>query len=219
MDQRAKQRLTGAVILVALVVLVIPALLTGPPDTQAPAESTNEGMQEYTIDLGDPNRRAQPASRPAPEPTVVASAPPPASTTPATAAPGESARAESTPTSPATNPVTPAPTPVNPATRSAPTPAPPIRVEPARPATQQPAEPGGFVVQIGTFGSRENAERLVLDMKAKRFAAFLVPVTSNGRELYRVRVGPTRDRASAEALAADLKRAGQTGSIVDLSRK
>jgi hypothetical protein len=30
-------------------------------------------------------------------------------------------------------------------------------------------------------------------------------------------VGPTRDRASAEALAADLKRVGQTGSIVPIS--
>ena len=39
----------------------------------------------------------------------------------------------------------------------------------------------------------------------------------NGRELYRVRVGPTRDRASAEALAAELKRAGQSGSIVPIS--
>jgi DedD protein len=72
-------------------------------------------------------------------------------------------------------------------------------------------------VQLGTFGKRENADRLVRDMSAKGFAAFVVPTTSNGHELYRVRVGPTRDRASAEALAAELKRAGQSGSIVPIS--
>jgi cell division septation protein DedD len=73
------------------------------------------------------------------------------------------------------------------------------------------------VVQLGSFGSRENAERLVRDMTAKGFATFIAPITSNGRELYRVRVGPTRDRASAEALAAELKRVGQSGSIVPIS--
>ena len=67
---------------------------------------------------------------------------------------------------------------------------------------RQRAERGSFVVQLGSFGSRENADRLVRDMTAKGFAAFVAPITSNGRELYRVRVGPTRDRASAEALAA-----------------
>jgi DedD protein len=79
------------------------------------------------------------------------------------------------------------------------------------------AEPGTFVVQLGSFGSRENAERLVRDMTARGFATFIAPITSNGRELYRVRVGPTRDRASAEALAAELKRVGQSGSIVPIS--
>ena len=72
-------------------------------------------------------------------------------------------------------------------------------------------------MQLGTFSKRENADGLVRDMKAKGFAAFIVPTMSNGHELYRVRVGPTRDRAAAEALAAELKRAGQSGSIVPIS--
>jgi len=85
------------------------------------------------------------------------------------------------------------------------------------PATSPPAVRGTFVVQLGSFGSKENADRLVRDMTTKGFAAFVAPITSNGRELYRVRVGPTRDRASAEALAAELKRIGQSGSIVPIS--
>jgi cell division septation protein DedD len=54
-------------------------------------------------------------------------------------------------------------------------------------------------------------------MTTKGFAAFVMPTTTNGHELYRVRVGPTHDRASAEALAAELRRAGQSGSIVPIS--
>jgi cell division septation protein DedD len=54
-------------------------------------------------------------------------------------------------------------------------------------------------------------------MTSKGFAAFVAPITSGGRELYRVRVGPTRDRAAAEALAAQLRRVGQSGSIVPIS--
>jgi cell division septation protein DedD len=54
-------------------------------------------------------------------------------------------------------------------------------------------------------------------MTAKGFAAFVAPITSKGRELYRVRVGPTRDRAQAEALAVQLRRIGQVGSIVPIS--
>ena len=92
----------------------------------------------------------------------------------------------------------------------------PVRSEPPR---SEPAAnpPGTFVVQLGTFGSRANADRLARDMKAKGFAAFVVPVASGGRELFRVRVGPTRDRAAAESLAAELKRAGQSGAIVPIS--
>ena len=72
-------------------------------------------------------------------------------------------------------------------------------------------------MQLGSFGIRANADRLVRDMTARGFAAFVAPITSNGRELFRVRVGPVRDRAAAEALAAELKRAGQSGSIVPIS--
>jgi DedD protein len=83
--------------------------------------------------------------------------------------------------------------------------------------SRQPAA-GSFVVQLGSFSSRDNAERLVRDMTAKGFNTFIAPpIKTNGRELYRVRVGPTRDRASAEALAAQLKRMGQSGSIVPIS--
>ena len=204
MESRAKQRLTGAVILVALFVLLVPELLTGPRDAHPTADnSSDEGLRRYTIDLDAQDGSGQPmapASNDAPvalpEVATPMSAPPQAAT-------------------PATPAAAPAPAP-------APQPAPPVTVNPMAPtnnlaAAAPRAEPGTFVVQLGSFGSRENAERLVRDMTARGFATFIAPITSNGRELYRVRVGPTRDRASAEALAAELKRVGQSGSIVPIS--
>jgi DedD protein len=239
MDSRAKQRLTGAVILVAVFVLFVPELLTGPRKTAPADTAADEGLRRYTIDLDSPTN---PVSSPA-QP-VVALPPVAAPLHPATATPGENAAPEpdaadnsshaASPSdlpqparpppqgsanpgraAPATNNVAAAmPAAVKPAAPAA-TPAP--SVEPARVTPAAPPERGSFAVQLGSFVSRDNADRLVRDMTAKGFAAFVAPITSNGRELYRVRVGPARDRSSAEELAVQLRRVGQTGSIVPIS--
>jgi DedD protein len=216
MDSRAKQRLTGAIILVALFVLLVPELLTGPRETGTPADAqSDEGMRRYTIDLN----AATPAAQPETSVSQPAVALPPVAqgageSRPELATPGEQATAEAAP--PAADATTPA---TNPATQvaqapEAPTAAPRIATSPTEIV---PANVGRFVVQLGSFGSRANADRLVRDMTAKGFSAFVAPITSNGRELYRVRVGPTRDRPAAEALAAQLRRIGQSGSIVPIS--
>jgi len=209
MDSRAKQRLTGAIILVALFVLLVPELLTGPKGaTTAPATTDDEGLRRYTIDLDSP---ATSAGQPATQSSVAL---PPVSEQPAPASgglaqPGEAASAEVP----------------QEATKPDPVATPPVTAAPAATAAQAPRESskppaaptsGTFVVQLGSFGSKQNAERLVRDMTARGFATFIAPITTNGRELYRVRVGPTRDRASAEALATQLKRMGQSGSIVPI---
>jgi len=220
MESRAKQRLTGAVILVALFVLLVPELLTGPRDAHAPADtSQEEGLRSYTIDLEGHDAATGQATPPANNSAVnlpAVPAPKPGATTPpatARAVPGEAAAPDPAPSSPpAANSVPPA---TQPARTEAPRPAPPRAPAPA--SVAKPAAAGSFVVQLGTFSQRENADRLTREMTAKGFAAFVVPVTSNGHELYRVRVGPTRDRAAAEALAAQLKRMGQSGSIVPIS--
>ncbi len=220
MDSRAKQRLTGAVILAALFVLLVPELLTGPKSSTAPAAPPEEeqGLRSYTIEIDGKSETsstpqvAQPvpvAPIPAPDnddvaaPQVAESAPArqPEQRAAAADGPAPGSGGESRQT-PATNAGAPG------------------RAEPARPAPAQTAPPatkGNFVVQLGSFGSRDNADRLVRDMSAKGFKAFVAPIRSGGRDLYRVRVGPTPDRASAEALAADLKRVGQSGSIVPIS--
>src|SRR5688572_29013884 len=240
MDSRAKQRLTGAVILVARFVLLVPELLTGPKDSAStPASDADEGMRRYTIELDAP---PPPGGRAAAEPAVAL---PPVSETPMAgsgserAQPGEAAAPAAVEPTPVETPkpgIPPAlsstdsaassPSASRPASAAGAPPdagsarAPPAAQTTPRADTARPvpvgAEPRSFVVQLGSFGSKENAERLVRDMTAKGFATFIAPITTNGRELYRVRVGPTRDRASAEALAAQLKRMGQSGSIVPL---
>ena len=217
MDSRAKQRLTGAVILVALFVLLVPELLTGPRVADTPDGSpTDEGMRRYTIDLDasapsaqHDNAAAQPPV--ALPPVVDDRAQPGEAAAPAAQAAPESA-APATAVAPRSEPLKPVPSQPVPA-QSAPTSAATTAPSQAPP----PAARGSFAVQLGTFGNRENADRLVREMNAKGFAAFVAPYTKENHELYRVRVGPARDRAAAEALAAQLRRIGQSGSIVPIS--
>jgi DedD protein len=229
MDSRAKQRITGAVILVAAFVLLVPELLTGPGGEKGKVNETaalpdETGLRSYTIDIDAPTKPAQGPQ--APEPAV--ELPTPSASTPM-AVPGEAAAPEPVPddsesaTPDVVAPMAVAPAPVavtpmaTPPASTAPESTSTPRVE-TRPAAKPPANvSGGFAVQLGSFSSRDNANRLVREMIAKGFAAFVAPITSNGRELYRVRVGPTRDRAGAEALAVQLRRIGQTGSIVSIS--
>ena len=230
MESRAKQRLTGAIILVALFVLLVPELLTGPRDSHPATESPSSGgMRRYTIDLDAQNSAGQPMAPAGHEaPVALPEVAAPMGSATERAMPGEAAIAPSeaaVTTNPAPSPnnsaavaQTPAASAPKPIATPAPAPAAATapRTETPRAATANPV-PGSFVVQLGSFGSKENAERLVRDMNAKGFTTFIAPITTNGRELYRVRVGPTRDRASAEALATELKRVGQSGSIVPIS--
>ena len=193
MDLQSKERLTGAIILVVLIVLIVPELLTGPRRAVAPERTAIvEGapMRQYTIELGDGAARpAQPMSSTAPgvegaATDTVARANPPASQAAAAAAPA---------------PVAPADTPVALASDA---------------ATRQLPAVTGWSIQVGSFASRENADRLAGELRRLGFASFIAEGTSSGRRLYRVRVGPEGDRAAAQALAGRLKAAGRPGSIV-----
>lgn len=86
-----KERLTGAVILVALVVLLVPALLTGRRPV-APPRDTSTASRSYEIDITGPSRaptedpaQPLPEPEPAPVPTAVTA---PAVIAPATGAQG-----------------------------------------------------------------------------------------------------------------------------------
>ena len=64
-NKQFKERLTGAVILVVFAVVVVPALLSGPPRpaaTTASAGGEGPPVRSYTIDLTDPAGALPPAA-------------------------------------------------------------------------------------------------------------------------------------------------------------
>jgi DedD protein len=228
-DIRAKERLTGAVILVALVVLVVPELLSGPDQRAAktPASGEEPSLRSVTLELGD-ERGTEEVSPPS-KGTMLAAVPEP---TPAarSAASGSSAPApqrELPSGTEATQPAqSPAVQPVSPQVQSAQSPqAQPVQGSQA-PRTHQLARgtqaahaqravhAPGWTVQVGSFEGREHADRLVHRLRAAGFAAFVSESESHGRRWYRVRVGPERDRTAARAMVVRLHAAGHSGSIV-----
>jgi len=193
-------------ILVALMVLLVPELLTGPirsaPRAAAVAPSAEEPpLRSYTINLADDthSRSAaatasgpqQPTSLSVAQPAAAESPPPPASS--------------AAPRAPQAAPA--APPPLMPA-KSA-----PASAAAASAANSVTGDSGAWMVQLGSFASRTNAERLARQVRA---GGFRVSVSrgSSGRRLYRVRVGPARDREAATQLAEKLRAAGHGGSIV-----
>ena len=216
MDVQAKDRLTGAVILVVLLVFFVPEILSGPAHNSAAVAEQTSGetaLRSYSVDLGEVQRA--PAVGSASAPVAASSAEqPPAAAAANTPALGATTAPEAPAETPAPAPVTLAPASVTPAPVSvAPRPAP---VRPATVAAKPAQAPrGAWTVQLGTFSSQANAERLVRELQGKGFAAFSKESSSGGRKLYRVRVGPASEHSGAVALAARLRSAGHPGSLTD----
>jgi len=198
-----KERLTGAIILVALIVLLVPELLTGPVGSATRSQavaSSIEGppLRSYTIKLADEDHLRGASAHSGPEqPAPLPPAPAPAAA--ATPAPPAAQEPGSTPT--------PSPAAAAPAAHAGPGAGAAAAVQPGSAETS-----GGYLVQLGSFGSRANAERLAKKVRAQGFAVS-VSQGSSGR-LYRVRVGPAHDRAAAGDLAQQLRAHGHGGAIV-----
>lgn len=188
MEVRVRERLIGALVLVGIIVLLVPAILTGGADRQPPDRVADE-TQTVEIQLGDD---APPAGSDelVPEPEIPG------------AQPDAAAEAAVPPPQPA-DPL--------PATELPPEPA-PVTVEPAAPAKPHPdataVERPTWAVQLGAFSSREKADRLVADLRARGYAAFLLEYRGSGQVLHRVRVGPEQDRSRAVAVAERLRKDG-----------
>ncbi len=73
---------------------------------------------------------------------------------------------------------------------------------------------GMWAVQLGSFSERENAERLAVKLKELKFAAFLSQAPAESGSYHRVRIGPLKDRESADAMAERLQKAGHKGQVV-----
>lgn len=72
-------------------------------------------------------------------------------------------------------------------------------------------------VQVGAFNDRDNARRVKDRLEELGFErVFLDRVVSSGHVLHRVRIGPTRDTAEADALTARLAEHGMTSVAISI---
>lgn len=186
MEVRVRERLVGALVLVAIVVLLVPAVLKGPE--RAPEGSEKPENQSVVVELGEANPPAQDEvlvpEPPAPQPATPTTdpLPPPAAAQPATD--GESAAA------------------IRPA------PAVTTRIAEASPPGGTAIETPAWAIQLGAFSTREKADSLVASLRKRGYAAFVLEYRGSGKVLYRVRVGPEQDRERAAAIAERLRKDG-----------
>lgn len=195
-----KQRIVGAIVLVALAVIFIPMILpghrdlgfndAGSPIPPKPAELENLKVLEL--------EKPQPA--PAPREIV---------RTPIDERSPETPAAEQQPTTEAIT--SPAPETEKPEIQKPETETPTQTTEtPATPKTDEPepapaTAPKAWAVQVGSFTQRENAMKLRDKLRSKGFKSFVEQITSSGKTFYRVRVGPEVSRDKAVALQKDLQ--------------
>jgi DedD protein len=218
MDRRLKERLVGATILVALIVLIVPELLSGPKhpalpplaaglpaapsrsvvvdlDTRKAIAEPESGAASQAAPAEAPNAGAASAASGATEENAASAEPPPASA-PSVATLKAQTAAQAPLETPASAPKLMSGTP-----RSAP-------VDTA--ATPR----HGWAVQLGSFASRSNADRLVHRLQGTGGSFYVVSGGSGSSLRYRVRMGPLADRSAAERALAKLKAQGHPATIV-----
>ncbi len=220
MERRVKERMVGAAILVAIVVLVVPELLSGPARVHPrvsrailPTAAVPEPMRTVRVDLNGnveasalagrrARRRPVPCPRPRRRPRPASPATPPPSRCTGgyrhaggrrgrEGAAGDDARDRG------------------------------ARGEGAgRQSAGRARLPaldgkrGAWIVQLGSFESKANAEKLMKQWKSKGYPAYLSSVGAGSSMRHRVRIGPYADRAAALAAVARLKASRQAASVV-----
>jgi DedD protein len=193
MERALKERIIGAIVLVIFVVLVVPIFLDGPPEdgeivserVLLPGQTDDQDTKTVILD----RERSEPipvANSPQPEPL------------------------EKKEQKPVPQPVVESPV-QQPVARAEREPAPVPPKDAPKPAA---STTGMWAVQLGSFSSKDNAEKLAADLRKQGYAAFLSQLQTSSGTLHRVRIGPQKDRASAEAMAARLLKVNHKGQVV-----
>ena len=177
MDTSLKQRLIGAVVLVALAVIFLPMLVKGPaPDSEvadvrldvpaAPAMADAPRHASAVAATGQYETRELPLVVPAASATGM----------PAALPAGRTTAAES---------------------------------DAALPPT---SAAGNYAVNFGAYATEADADAVIAFLKSSNLPGFRQPGQVNGRQAWRVRIGPYADRAQAELVRLQ---AGQLRSDVN----
>ena len=206
MSHDLKRRLIGATVLISLAIIFLPMILEHEPlmvdrgemkpIPKAPDEKFKSSLIHDEVLEEKPQAVADQGSPAVPEVTPEEPAPTPA--------------VEITPAMPVT--VDAAPTAkleaVEPAPKPVEKPAPePVQVNPG---------PSAWVIQVGSFSNQENAKKLVARLREAGLNTMdPQPAVVNGKQLYRVKVGPELDKGNAEKLQPKIKQAaGLQGTVI-----
>ena len=184
-----KQRLIGAVVLIALAVIFVPMLLDGSGRKESAVVEAELSLAppkfNFESELPDPKQLdSLPAAETKSEPQAVAA--------------------------PVDKPEPVKPAPPQPVEQ----PAPPKAKPPAEPkvpeATASKITPNpslsGWAVQVAAFEEKGKALALQKKLVAGDFAAFTEKYEKQGKVLYRVRVGPELERENADRLRAKIEK-------------
>ena len=183
MDQMLKQRLIGAIVIIALAVIFIPMILEGPDDELSPR--TQDMPPPPTIDfqteveLPVPEEPTEPAGSLADTTTeqeVSAIPEPPMSQPEAVTMQGRSTRQASRTRRRQTS----------------------LARIPSRTATS--ITQGGWILQVGSFSQQANALSLRDRLKKSGYQVSVKDVKGAGGTIHRVLIGPVSDRPAAEKL-------------------
>ena len=197
MDPQLKQRMVGALVLVAAAVLIVPLWLDG---GYRDPRNQQRDMAPMPADQFPPNVPSVPAQ----------------TTTEIDA--GLDASSASLATTALANVI---PPPVLPDAPGVPVPVPVVPPPAAPPAPDPaPATVDGletslrWAVQLGSFSSRDNAELLLRRLQAAGTAGHIVAVKESYGMTFRVRAGPLEERAEALKLREKLARSTELRGIL-----
>jgi len=173
---------------------VAPVATPPPPSTTpsaAPASVATPPAEPAAVEPAVVERPPVAAARPGPAAGAEPARPSPGPATPPAAEPPRTSAPARPGTSTAAEPV---------ATPPAPAPSAPAVAPPPGPAPRSAA----YTIQVKAVPVRSEADALAGALTGKGFNAYVQPVSTAAQPLFRVRVGPFRDRADAEASAARL---------------
>lgn len=224
MEPALKQRLMGAAVLVALAVIFLPMLFSGPapppPAGSLPLDMPgppDRPLQTREIPLALP---ARPSTAPAPaaasdvatdsnrlatvEVPVLPSREVPEASTPAAASTSSSPEAARTEapvaaTEPVSRSATPAPAAREPVVET------PVAATPT-PVASVGSAGGRFVVNLGSYSNAANANALLAKLKKAGVAVYSESIQVDGKPASRLRAGPYATRGAAESGLQSVRR-------------
>lgn len=221
MNIQLKQRLVGAVVLVALAVIFIPMLLPGKGDFSGGIDGSNIPPE--------PDYRFAPTTPAPAAPPMVASPNLPMDDKSldkamdkalySKSAPVVTEKAKKTPAEKATSTakvtnakVTASKTMTQKVSAAKKTTV--AKKPPPSPVKEKSPQASGWVVQVGSFSSSANARALRDKLRKQGHASFVESVKGKSGPVYRVRVGPEVSRDSAERLRQQLATAAGLKGLV-----